>query len=291
MGWGYGRYGGWAPYVSVAARRQQAGREMEKLRKKGANIQPVTIAGRKIAQTFWGEAWCQHLEKFSDFANRLPRGRTYVRNGSVCHLQIEKGKITAKVSGSAIYDIKITIKPLHSSKWDQVRTACAGQVGSLLELLQGKLSNHVMGVVTDRDNGLFPSPKEIALDCSCPDWADMCKHVAAVMYGVGARLDEKPELLFLLRGVDHTQLVSAEGARAVIKGAQPGRVLAADALGEVFGIDLAPSKAAPDMESAPKGAPRTKASKKPARSKGRKQKAAAKRRAAVKGAVVKGESE
>jgi uncharacterized Zn finger protein len=214
---------------------------MERLRKKGADIQPVKIAGRNIASTFWGESWCEHLERFSDYANRLPRGRTYVRNGSVCHLEIAKGKLVAKVSGSELYDIEIKIKELPRPSWDAIKRECGGRVGTLLELLQGKLSKEVMQVVTDRDKGLFPQPKEIELGCSCPDWAVMCKHVAAVMYGVGARLDQKPELLFLLRGVDHTELVGKELARAVVaKGAKSkARVLRADQLGEVFGIEMA----------------------------------------------------
>ena len=202
--WGYG----YRPYVPVAKRRANALVEMNKLsKKKGVNVQPVRVEGRTIARTFWGKAWCEHLEKFSDYENRLPRGRTYVRNGSVCHLEIQKGKIVAKVSGSELYDIEVKIKTLPEAKWKNLKARCAGGVGSLLELLQGKMSNEVMTLVTDRDNGLFPLPSEIDLDCSCPDWADMCKHVAAALYGIGARLDEKPELLFHLRGVDHTELI------------------------------------------------------------------------------------
>jgi uncharacterized Zn finger protein len=220
---------------------------MEQLRKKGVDIQPVTLAGRKIAHTFWGEAWCKHLEKFSDYANRLPRGRTYIRNGSVCHLAIQKGKIEAKVSGSELYTVKIEIDTFPAARWAKLKSACAGQVGSLLELLQGKLSNRVMSIVSDRDQGMFPSPKEIKLSCSCPDWAVMCKHVAAVLYGVGARLDTRPELLFLLRGVDHQELVSKEAAKEVVSrgsGAK-GRALDETQLGEVFGIDLTQTETAP----------------------------------------------
>lgn len=232
---------GWRPYVPVAKRRAQAILKMEKFRKKGLNVQPVRIEGRQIARTFWGRAWCEHLEKFSDYENRLPRGRTYVRNGSVCHLDIAKGRITAKVSGSEIYDIRITIKPLPKDKWRRVKESCTGKVGSLLELLQGKLSNHVMATVTDKDRGLFPRPGEIRLDCSCPDWADMCKHVAAVLYGIGARLDEKPELLFLLRGVNHAELVAKDAAKAVVTKAKKAslRTLDERQLSEVFGIDVA----------------------------------------------------
>ena len=236
----------WRPYVPVAQRRAQAILKMEKLRKKGVNIQPVRIDGRQIVRTFWGRAWCEHLEKFSDYENRLPRGRSYVRNGSVCHLDIQKGRIAAKVSGSEIYDIQVTIKPLPKDKWRRVKDSCAGQIGSLLELLQGRLSDHVMTVVTDKDRGLFPRPGEISLDCSCPDWADMCKHVAAVLYGVGARLDQQPDLLFVLRGVDHSELVAADAAKAVVARIRKTRQRTLDEseLSEVFGIDVAPAPAA-----------------------------------------------
>jgi len=238
----YGSYNGygWRPYVSVGQRRAQARTEMNALRTKGVDVQPVVIDDRKIAKTFWGEAWCDHLESFSDYANRLPRGRTYVRNGSVCHLEIKQGEILAKVSGSDLYNIHIQIKTLPPKKWKDIKTRCAGQVGSLLELLQGKLSGHVMQVVTNRNEGLFPLPGEISLDCDCPDWAVMCKHVAAVLYGVGARLDQQPELLFKLRGVDHEELIAADAEAAVSAATSRGKSkrLAGDDLSDVFGIDL-----------------------------------------------------
>jgi uncharacterized Zn finger protein len=250
--WGWG----WRPHVSVGQRRAQAFLEMEKLRKKGQNIQPVKIAGRQIARTFWGRSWCEHLEKFSDYENRLPRGRTYVRNGSVCHLEINPGKITAKVSGSDIYDVSISIKALATAHWKRVRASCVGQVASLLELLQGRLSDHVMAVVTDRDKGLFPRPNEISMDCSCPDWAGMCKHVAAVMYGVGARFDEKPDLLFLLRRVDQNELISKATAQSVIarKSRAGRRTLDEQSITDVFGIEIAPpvDAAAETATTAPK---------------------------------------
>ena len=226
----------WRPYVPVAVRRARARRETNKLRKKGKDIQPIEIEGRTIARSFWGKRWCEHLESFSDYANRLPRGRTYVRNGSVCHLTIAPGRIDAIVSGSELYDVTIRVDKLKAAIWKSVKTRCAGQIGSMLELLQGKLSQQVMGVVTDRERGLFPKPGEIGFDCSCPDWASMCKHVASVLYGVGSRLDDRPESLFLLRGVDTAELIATEMTL-------PGEVatddvLADDALAGIFGIDL-----------------------------------------------------
>lgn len=232
-------YGGWAPYVPVAKRRAKAAKEIKKLSKKGMKIEPVEVQERKIASTFWGKAWCDHLEKFSDYDNRLPRGRTYVRNGSVCHLAISKGKVEAIVSGSELYKIKINISPLSANKWKNVSKQCAGQIGSMLELLQGRFSDNVMQIVTDQNKGLFPNPNEIKLACNCPDWAEMCKHIAAVLYGVGARLDYQPELLFLLRNVDHEELISAElDMQKAISGKGKRRRLVGADLSDVFGVEL-----------------------------------------------------
>src|SRR5215207_7534107 len=203
MGWYYD----FKPYVPGAQRRAQAAREVAKRTKKGEAVAPVRIEGRAIASTFWGKAWCTNLEGYSDFANRLPRGRTYVRNGSVVDLKIEKGKIKALVSGSELYEIEIDIAALPKQQWAALKAQCAGKIGTLVELLQGKLSKAVMETVTDRQNGLFPKPKEIKMRCSCPDYAGMCKHIAATMYGVGNRLDSAPELLFKLRCVDHMELI------------------------------------------------------------------------------------
>jgi uncharacterized Zn finger protein len=228
------------PYVPVAARRAQAAREVAKLRKKRA-VMPVVIEGRTIAQSFWGKAWCNNLERYSDFASRLPRGRTYVRNGSVIDLQLQRGRLQALVSGSEIYQVEIIIAVTTPSRWKAICGDCAGSVGSLVELLQGKLSTNVMERVCRQSDGLFPAPREIKLSCSCPDSADMCKHVAAVLYGVGARLDAAPELLFTLRGVDRAELVSAAGtdARMTRSGAASERVLADVDVAALFGLDMA----------------------------------------------------
>ena len=222
--------------MPVAVRHARVRREMNKLRKKGKDIQPVEIEGRTIARSFWGKRWCEHLESFSDYANRLPRGRTYVRNGSVCHLAIQPGRIDAIVSGSELYDVTIRIAKLKAAVWKSVKSRCSGQIGSMLELLQGKLSQQVMGVVLDRERGLFPKPGEIMFDCSCPDWATMCKHVASVLYGVGRRLDDRPESLFLLRDVDTAELIAIEMTLPGDVGTDDA--LADDALAGIFGIDL-----------------------------------------------------
>jgi uncharacterized Zn finger protein len=256
MSWnGYG----FRPYVSVAKRRANAAREMAKLAKKGHTITPVQIDGRQIASTFWGKAWCQNLESYSDYENRLPRGRTYVRNGSVVDLQIKPGKVTARVSGSELYDIEIKIKPLSKPHWQSISSLCAGKIASVLELLQGRLSKGVMEIITHREQGLFPKPEEISLDCSCPDWADMCKHVAAALYGVGARLDEKPELLFVLRQVDHMELIeqAAVGQSLAPATGSDKKTIAQNDLAEVFGIEMdtadssSPDTAGPSLSAPP----------------------------------------
>ncbi len=231
------------PYVSVAERRRKASKKVADLVKKGKTVEPVFAATPrgKIAASFWGQAWCEHLESYSDFANRLPRGRTYLRNGSVLHLGITKGVIDALVMGSELYRQTVRIDPLPKAKWESLKQRCQGGIGSLVKLLQGKLSGEIMKIVTDPVDGLFPAPDEIRLDCSCPDWADLCKHLAAILYGIGARLDEAPELLFKLRGVDHTELIRADASSLV---ARPGtgsgrRRLAADSISNVFGVDMA----------------------------------------------------
>jgi uncharacterized Zn finger protein len=234
---------GYRPYVSVAERRRKAAREMEKRKKQGHAVAPVSIEGRTIAKTFWGKAWCQNLEGYSDYANRLPRGRTYVRNGSVVDLQIKPGAIVAYVSGSELYEVALTVTPLAKAKWKSICNDCAGGIDSLVELLQGRLSKGVMERICRQNHGLFPSPAEIKLSCSCPDWAGMCKHVAAVMYGIGARFDRQPELLFRLRAVDEMELIVNAGKATPLakQGPAAGKLLASDDLAGIFGLDMAES--------------------------------------------------
>lgn len=227
--------------MPVAQRRAKAARAIAKMSKGAGSTEPVNIEGRVIAKTFWGKAWCDHLESYSDFENRLPRGRTYVRNGSVMDLRITEGKVAALVSGSDLYKIVIQIKPLAKSTWSHVQSECAGKIDSLMEMLQGRISSSVMGVVTDRKKGLFPAPSEIQMKCSCPDWAEMCKHIAAALYGVGSRLDEKPELLFLMRGVDPAELISEAAATHAVAQTPPTdghAVIGESELSDVFGIEI-----------------------------------------------------
>jgi uncharacterized Zn finger protein len=230
-------YWGFRPYVSAKERRKKAEKTIAQMLKKGQKVSPVVIEGRTLAHTFWGKAWCRHLESFSDSENRLPRGRTYARNGSIIHLCVEKGKIDALVQGSSLYKIKIGVKPVNYQKWKRILKECSGQIDSVVELLQGKLSSGVMKTITDTKNGLFPDPNEITLNCSCPDWADMCKHVAATLYGIGSRLDTAPELLFKLRDVDLMELITK--ATTFSKKGKNTSSLKGQNLSDIFGIDLA----------------------------------------------------
>jgi uncharacterized Zn finger protein len=251
MSWGYE----YREYVPVGQRKAQ-GRQYaaEIAKKQGRAAQPVTISGKKIATTFWGKAWCDHLESYSDYANRLPRGRTYARNGSVVDLVIEAGRVDAIVAGSDTYEIIIEINRLAKAHWKRIRNDCSASIDSLLDLLGGKFSDGVMKRLTRRPDGLFPGPKEISMECSCPDWAGLCKHLAAVLYGVGAHLDQRPELLFLLRDVDHTELigeaVSADNLSMAL--GAPSTELAGEDLGAMFGIDLDVSADASATEPVPK---------------------------------------
>jgi len=240
-------WGGFPPYVPVAVRRAQAARQVLSLKKSGHAVSPVAIAGRRIATTFWGTAWCDNLERYSDYANRIPRGRTYVRNGSVVDLQIEAGRVDALVSGSSLYHVAVTVAPVPARQWQGIRARCAGGIDSLVELLQGRFSKGVMGHLCQQGTGLFPTPKEIAFSCSCPDWASMCKHVAAVLYGVGARLDHRPELLFRLRQVSEQDLIATAAADVPLSGKAPakGKVLGDAELADVFGVEFAPPTPAP----------------------------------------------
>jgi uncharacterized Zn finger protein len=231
----------WRPYVPVAERRRQAERKLAKLKKKDEVTAPVIIEGRVVAKSFWGQSWCTNLERYSDYENRLPRGRTYVRNGSVLDLRIAKGEVAAMVAGSDLYKVKVTIAPVKPSRWKAICRDCAGTIDSLVELLQGRLAKGVMDRVCREGDGLFPAPAEIKLSCSCPDWADMCKHVAAVLYGVGARLDQTPQLLFVLRGVDENELLGGAGPDISLSksvGSQ-AKMLDDTDMAALFGLEMA----------------------------------------------------
>jgi uncharacterized Zn finger protein len=235
--WNYARK------TSVPAQRQRAARESQRLvrrlAKSGRKPSPVVIDGRAIARSFWGKAWCDNLESYRDYEYRLPRGRSYARNGAVLDLEVRPGSVTAVVCGTGLYDVEVRIKPLEPAHWTRIKAQCAGQVGSLIELLEGRLSDRVMQIITHPEQGLFPKPAEIEMTCTCPDRAILCKHVAAVMYGVGARFDHQPGLLFTLRKVDHGELIAEATDISVSRRRSQRKTLASEDLGGIFGIELA----------------------------------------------------
>lgn len=228
-------YGAFPRYVSVAERRAKALKQARKLEKRGRVLEPVNLVGQRIAGSFWGQAWCRNLESYMDFTNRLPRGRTYVRTGAVVDLRIAAGQIDALVAGSSLYEVSVRIDKLVRKRWGALIKKCAGHIDSVVGLLQGKLSDTVMQALVDPRAGLFPAPKEIDFTCSCPDAASMCKHIAAVLYGVGARLDHKPELFFTLRSVAMEELVAKSAVR---RGPRAKDAIEAESLEGIFGIEL-----------------------------------------------------
>jgi len=238
-------YEGWPPYVPVAERRRKAAAQMAKRAKKGHPVCPVIIEGRAIATTSWGKAWCTNLEAYADYANRLPRGRTYARNGSVVDLQLRDGRMEAHVSGSSLYTTTITVKPVIAAHWKAICTDCAGSISSVVDLLQGRLADGVMPRLCRQGDGLFPTPKDLHFACSCPDDARMCKHVAAVLYGIGNRLDKQPDLLFTLRGVNPADLIASAGASlSTAAPTDSDRILADNDLGALFGLEMESGAAA-----------------------------------------------
>ena len=241
----YYDYSEYPEYVSVAERRAKAERKLRQLQKKNPNLKPVILEGQSLAKTWWGKSWNSNLERYADYSNRIGRGRSYVRHRAVLDLQLRSGKVTAMVQGSSSqpYDVVVKVDKLSTSDWATVRKACEGAFDSLSELLAGKFPQALKDLFFAKGAGLFPSPREIHFDCSCPDWASMCKHVAATLYGVGARLDNDPALFFTLRGINVddliTQTVTDTAQTLLSKAARQSRNVLKDAdLGDVFGIQL-----------------------------------------------------
>jgi uncharacterized Zn finger protein/aryl carrier-like protein len=257
-------------YVTVAEKKAKADKKLKQLQKKRPGIKPVVLAGTALARTWWGKSWNQNLERYADYSNRIGRGRSYVRHGAVLDLRIAAGEVTALVQGSSSqpYEIKISIAAIGASAWRAIKKQCDGRLKSLQDLLAGKFPKELSEIFLSEGNGLFPSPKEIKFACSCPDWASMCKHVAAALYGIGARLDEDPSLFFTLRNVRTDDLVveaiQDKTAELLEKAQQKSTKIFADAdLSSLFGIELdtAPAFNREDIESivTPQATPTVKA--------------------------------
>lgn len=224
-------------YSDAREAKNRIKRDIAKRQKRGERftVLEAPAGSTKLVKTFWGKAWNDNLESYSHYAYRLPRGRSYLRQGNVYNLAIEPGEVTSVVAGSELYDVSVTIAPLMKAQWKKIKEHCEGQVASMLDLLAGKLGDGVMKIITDHDSGLFPKPKEIRFSCTCPDYADMCKHVAATLYGVGVQLDAQPDLFFALRSVDPTELISTASLAAP---AAADEALAGEDLNALFGIEI-----------------------------------------------------
>jgi len=244
----------WYSYEDAREQKEALRRKLESRKKRGEKFEPLLVppGSRKLAHTFWGKAWCDHLESHRDYEYRLPRGRSYLRQGNVYNLSIQSGAVSASVAGSELYEVSVTIQPLAKAAWKSIKEDCAGKVASLLDLLGGKLGDGVLRAVTDEERGLFPKPKEIRLSCTCPDHADMCKHVAAVLYGVGVKLDTDPNLFFVLRSVDPSELLSTAAQETLDQAQGTDAGLSGEDLGALFGIELDTESPAPPKAPARK---------------------------------------
>lgn len=262
----WNRYsGGYPEYVSVAEKKEKAATKLKQLQKKMPGIKPVILAGKALATTWWGKSWNQNLERYADYSNRIDRGRSYVRHGAVLDLQIAAGAVTALVQGSRSkpYEVKISIKAIGASQWASIKKQCDGQLQSLQNLLAGKFPRELSEIFLAEGKGLFPSPKEISFDCSCPDWASMCKHVAAALYGIGARLDQDPTLFFTLRGVRTDDLIAEaiqDKTATLLAKAKRKSAKAVDEttdLSSLFGIelDITPAFASEKIKTTSKKSP------------------------------------
>jgi len=236
---------GYPEYVSVGERKRRAARKIEKLKKKNPEINPVIIKGSQLSETWWGKAWNKNLEAYADYSTRIGRGRSYVRHGAVLDLRIQPGKVIAQVLGSRSkpYSIEIDIDPVPEIQWEKLKRSCEGKLASMATLLAGKIPVEMQEALTKKGSGLFPSPKEIKFKCNCPDWASMCKHIAAVLYGIGSRLDDDPALFFILRKVHVDDLVSElvnDRTRSMLGKAKKKteRVIEDSDIAAMFGIDM-----------------------------------------------------
>jgi uncharacterized Zn finger protein len=196
-------------YESAALKEAKAESARKKLQKKNPNIRPVILQGRVIAHRWWGKAWCHNLERYAEYARHIDQGRQYVRYGTVLDLQITPGQIAALVQGSREkpYKVQIHLDRIGPGDWRSLCQACEGRIDSLPALWAGEFPKAVAERLTRQGQGLLPVPEEIHFECTCPEGDGLCKHVMAVLYGVGARLDEAPEQLFLLRQVNAEELI------------------------------------------------------------------------------------
>lgn len=238
-------YWGFPEYVSVAEKKARAAKKLKELLKKRPDLKPVILEGKALARTWWGKAWNGNLERYADYDNRIGRGRSYLRHGAVLHLHIDEGEVKSLVQGSerSPYSVEIRISALQTDVWQSMINACEGALESLQHLINGAFPKPLGEIFMAKGSGMFPSPKEIKFSCSCPDSAYMCKHVAAVLYGIGSRLDEDVSLFFKLRRANMDELVRravSVTSEKILKraGKKSARIINDADLGAVFGIEI-----------------------------------------------------
>lgn len=164
-----------------------------------------------IGETWWSKRWISVLESFN-MGTRLTRGRSYARQGQVISIDVELGQVKAKVQGSMPkpYNVKIGLQPLSSQDWEKVIEAMASQALFAAKLLAGEMPQNIEEAFGAVHLSLFPtSLKDLDTKCSCPDYANPCKHIAAVYYLLAERFDEDPFLIFKLRGRTKEQIIAA----------------------------------------------------------------------------------
>ncbi len=192
---------------------------------------PWRAAGKRpFGATWWGQAWVDAIEQRARLdQNRLPRGRTYARTGAVDDLEVNAGEVIARVQGSRATPYKVTVRVRRYSEeeWQIALAALGRQAGHLAALLDGEMPPEVAADLADAGIDLLPVAGELQPRCSCPDWADPCKHSAAVCYLVADTLDTDPFLLFLMRGRDREHLLAGLRASRVAAGDRSGDPAAA----------------------------------------------------------------
>ncbi len=213
-----------------------AAAKLAELKAEGSDVHPVTANGRNLAKKFWGKAWMRSLAELELYYNTLSQGRTYLRKGCVLDVRVSPGQIEALVMGEYLYHVHIEATPPDEDRVADLRERCAGQIGSWIDLLKGEVSDDLMSILSNPNSGLFPRPDEWNFSCACAAWADMCEHVAAVLYAFGVLLDDQPELLFTLRNMKAGDFIPA----APVPTADGEDTLKADdgKLSDIFGIEL-----------------------------------------------------
>lgn len=222
-------------------------RKAEQSKKRSADskkaLEPVLIDGRQIAKTWWGEAWCTNLENYADYRNRIGRGKRHVRADTVIDMKMKGGTIKARVQGSrrTPYRVEIEIDPMPEARYKAVLKSLDSRIENLEALVNGDFPMAMKSLFTDLKSGLFPNPREIHFTCSCPGWASMCKHVAAVLYGIGNRLDHDPLLFFAMRGIDVSDFIQRsvkDKLSSMLKNADTHshRIIDDQSVEELFGV-------------------------------------------------------